>query len=78
MNDKKKSIFVIYFESDRKIEGIKHEQTTVKNETYIFPSAHQQVNVHVLTDPFGRFLESSLEMDLMVFINQGDIFQMLC
>ena len=41
----------------------------------MFPYAHQQVNVHVLKDPFARLLESSVEMDLMVFINHGDIFK---
>ena len=75
MNDKKKQIAIIYFESDLEIKGIKQEQTTVKDETYLFPSAHQQVNVHVLKDPFARLLESSVEMDLMVFINHVDIFR---
>ena len=41
----------------------------------MFPYAHQQVNVHVLKDPFARLLESSVEMDFMVFINHGDIFR---
>ena len=58
VNDKKKQIVVIYFESDLKIEGIKHEKTTVKDETYRFPFAYQQVNVHVLKDPFASMLQS--------------------
>ena len=71
----RKKFDVIYFESDLKIESIKQEQIIVKDETYLFPSAHQQVNVHVLKDPFANLLESSVEMDLMVFIKHGYIFR---
>ena len=41
MNDKKEQIVVIYFESDHEIDSIKQQQKVVKDETCIFPFAHQ-------------------------------------
>ena len=56
----RKKFDVIYFESDLKIEGIKQEHTIIKDGTYLFPSARQQIIVHALKDPFTRLLESSM------------------
>ena len=52
------------------------QQPTYKNEGILinFSDHQQEVILHCLEDPFAILLESSVEMDLMVFINHGDIF----